>query len=255
MSEVIDMDFAAKDKGREMSSMEKDAQVSLALEILDESLTAARAYELAGDGYDICRAYCLDRGARALQAASGSSHSRNSLHILYADMKQTAGELFRDASTEEEPHYYDAGFSFLRAAIACVSARDAERAKKLIGMSDGCFDDSVPEKAILGRANLLDIFTKEIFRKFDFGSRTPEILLFYAENREKAAGLFLKSGETEEAGYSFLRSAEAYALLGDCEKAEGLLAKSDKAFVARSIFSDEIRARVIAIIDRKAEGP
>lgn len=246
LGSLMKLDFSAKDRMKEEN--QDAANEFHDYTTLEGLLTAARGYELLG-GHDVERAYALDRAAKALSEITGNDHNVDSMHIAYARLKQAAGELFWKVASSLGSHYQDAGFSFLRAAIAYAAAGDLEKAKKLARMHEDCFGEGWQDSETFRRARLLDIFTKKIYDRF--GSQNPpaEIRLLYAEYREKAADLFVACSRRYEASFSYLRAAEAYALSGDTERARQMVEKYDSAAINAWEAVTKIKERVIALIE------
>jgi len=121
---------------------------------LIDTLTAARGYELAGEDYDLERAYVLDRSARILDNLVGHKHDIKSLFRLYAGLKERSADLFRKIAEKKTVHNEDAGYSYLRAARGYARAGDIKKAKELVAKSDQVFsivqysDDSLKKKVI-----------------------------------------------------------------------------------------------------------
>lgn len=126
LTEVKNKDFSGKDKVRDW----KPGQA------LEDSLIAARGYELLGRGYEEERAFVLDRAAKCIDGMLGKYHRFENIHRLYAEIKEKAAELFRKIAEQTGKHYKDAGYSFLRAAYGYALAGDAEKAKELLHKSD-----------------------------------------------------------------------------------------------------------------------
>ncbi len=122
--DTVGIDFAGKDHCR----AKKYEQA------LEESLTAARGYELMGNEYDKERAYCLDRAAKCLDLMIPKRKHVESTLLLCARLKEKSAELFLSVMK-----YTDAGYSFLRAAYGYASAGEIEKAKELLAKSDNTF--------------------------------------------------------------------------------------------------------------------
>ena len=120
-SERLSQDFAGKDNAAARNNL---------VAIID-SLTAAKGYEQWGVVYNSDRAYALDRAAKCLDFAVPLRQKTKSFFLLYAQLKEQAGELFLEEAEFTERLYEDAGYGFLRAAFGYARAGEVQKAEEL----------------------------------------------------------------------------------------------------------------------------
>ena len=215
------MDFSAKDL----------AKNGIWESALEESLVAARSYDMFGPDYDLERAYCLDRASKCMSKIAEMDRGYDCIHRVCAETRETAAQLFEKSGGR---HISDAGFAFLRSAMSYVLAQDIKKALANARKSFGC-NASLSKGGAFKIATLMEEAGDLAYGLSRPNSRSQECHVLYAETRETAAGIFmtLSSGESgyhEEAGFAFLKAAGAFSSTGDTAKASELLKKSDSAF-------------------------